>query len=117
MMIDNTENNEFTDLLSDYAAPIEDDGFSDHVLSQTQIAKKTAPLKPIMIGSAALLAALIAVPQLAGLRHLISGVKLPELSLDMNALNEMSFSNTAIFALLAAMLIGLASSLWISEDL
>ncbi len=121
MMIDDTENNEFTELLSGYAAPVEDDGFSAHVLTQAQTprntAQKTVLVKSIMVGGAALLAALIAVPQMAGLQHLISGIKLPEISINIASLSEMNFSNTAIFALLAAMLIGLASSFWISEDL
>ncbi len=124
-MVDDTENNEFEQLLSDYAAPIKDDGFSQHVMSNADLqaqtarntAQKTVLVKPVMVGGAALLAALIAVPQLAGLQHLISGIKLPEMSLDISALNELSLSNTGIFALLAVMLIWLASSLWISEDL
>ncbi|PHS41969.1 MAG: hypothetical protein COA91_00915 [Robiginitomaculum sp.] len=117
MMVDNTENNEFRELLSDYAAPIEDDGFSQHVLTQAPSPRNTGAIKRTMIGTAALIAAIVSVPQLASLKHFISGIKLPEVSLNLSALNEMSISNAAIFALLAAMLIGLASSFWLNEDM
>ncbi|MBL4854100.1 MAG: hypothetical protein JKY25_07640 [Robiginitomaculum sp.] len=117
MMVDNTENNEFTELLSDYAAPIKDDGFSEHIMLQAQTARNTAPLKPIMVGSATLLAALIAAPQLVNLKHVISDVKLPEFSLGIIPLNDMSMSTLAMSTLLAVMAAGVATSLWFSEDM
>jgi len=41
-MVDDTENNEFEQLLSDYAAPIKDDGFSQHVMSNADLQAQTA---------------------------------------------------------------------------
>ena len=83
-----------------------------------QISKhRPAPLKPIMVGSATLLAALIAAPQLVNLKHVISDVKLPEFSLGIIPLNDMSMSTLAMSTLLAVMAAGVATSLWFSEDM
>ena len=49
MMVDNTENNEFRELLSDYAAPVGDDGFSEHVLMQAHAPRNTGAIKNTQI--------------------------------------------------------------------
>ena len=117
MMVDNTENNEFRELLSDYAAPISDDGFSDHVLMQAHAPKNTGAIKNLMVGMAALLATFSAIPQLGKLLHLLGGVKFPELALPANVLESASMPTMTIFALLALMIVGLASTFLFSSDL
>lgn len=117
MMVDNTENNEFRELLSDYAAPIDDDGFSDHVLMQAHSPQNTGAIKNLMVGLAALLATFTAVPQLGKLIHLLGGVQLPELALPTNILESASMPNLTIFALLALMIVSLAGSFLFSSDI
>lgn len=116
MMVDNTEDNEFRELLSDYAEPISDDGFSEHVLMQTYAPQNVGRIKNIMVGGAALLAAFMAVPQLGKLKQLVGGVKLPELSLPANLLETTSMPNMTIIALLAVLVVGLGSSFLFSSD-
>ncbi len=122
MMVDNTENNELRELLSDYAAPISDDGFSDYVLMQAHALQNQAPhntsaIKNLMVGTAAVLAAFTAIPQLGKLKQLLGGVKLPELTLPANVLEGPSMSTMTIFALLALMIIGLGGSFLFSSDI
>ncbi len=121
MMVDNTENNEFRELLSDYAQPISDDGFSEHVLMQANKPKNAALIKNLMVGGAALMAAFIAVPQLDKLIHLlgqlVGSVKLPELSVPRNFLETASMPSMTIIALLAVLIVGVASTFLFSSDL
>jgi len=117
MMVDDTENNEFRELLSDYAEPISDDGFSEHVLMQANAPQNIGTIKRFMVGGATLMAALVAVPQLSKLLQLLGGVKLPELSIPTN-LAETSYAPTMpIMALLAVLIVGLGSSFLFSSDL
>jgi len=116
MMVDNTENNEFRELLSDYAAPISDDGFSDHILMQAHAPRHTGAIKNLMVGIAALLATFLAIPQLGKLKHLLAGVQLPELGLPANILESASMPNLTIFALLALLIVSVAGSFLFSSD-
>jgi len=122
MMVDNTENNEFRELLSDYAAPISDDGFSDHILMQANTLQNQAPrnvgaIKNIMVGIAALLATFTAIPQLGKLKQLLGDVQLPELALPANVLESTSMPTMTIFALLALMIVSLSGSFLFSSDI
>jgi len=127
MMVDNTENNEFRELLSDYAAPISDDGFSDHILMQAntlqnqtlqnQVPQNVGAIKNIMVGIAALLATFTAIPQLGKLKQLVGGVQLPELALPANVLETASMPTMTIFALLALLIVSLSGSFLFSSDI
>jgi len=117
MMVDDTENNEFRELLSDYAAPINDDGFSDHVLMQAHAPRNTGAIKNLMVGMATLLAAFTAIPQLGKLKQLLGGIKLPELALPANVLESASMPTMTIFALLALMIVSLGGSFLFSSDI
>lgn len=117
MMVDNTENNEFRELLSDYAAPISDDGFSDHVLMQAHAPQNTSTIKNLMVGMAALLATFTAVPQLGKLKQLLGGVQLPDITLPANILESASVPNLTVFALLALMIVSLGGSFLFSSDI
>ena len=124
MMIDEPENNEFRELLSDYAQPIDDDGFAAHVLAQSPKNKpqqNTALLKNFMLSGATLMATLIAVPQLGKLQQLIAGIKLPEITLPMNVLEASgsgtSSSSLLILALMATLLISIGGSFVFGKDL
>ena len=122
MMVDNTENNEFRELLSDYAAPVGDDGFSDHILMQANTLQNQAPrnvgaIKNIMVGIAALLATFTAIPQLGKLKQLVGGVQLPELALPANVLETASMPTMTIFALLALLIVSLSGSFLFSSDI
>ena len=116
MMVDNTENNEFRELLSGYAAPIDDDGFSDHVLMQAHAPQKPGMIKNLMVGTAAVLASFTAIPQLGKLKQLLGGVQLPELALPANILESASMPTMTIFALLALMIVSLGGSFLFSSD-
>lgn len=117
MMVDDTENNEFRELLSDYAEPINDDGFSDHVLMQVQKPRDMNMLKNLMIGGAALMAGFVALPQLGKLVQLIGEIKLPEISLQSGLVENSNMPHMAIIALLAVLIIGLSGSFLFSSDL
>ena len=117
MMVDDTENNEFRELLSDYAEPVSDDGFSEHVLLQANAPQNTGKIKTLMVGSAALMAGFIALPQVGKLVQLVSGVTLPEVSLPGNFLETANMPSMTIIALLAVLIVGIASSFLFSSDL
>lgn len=117
MMVDDTENNEFRELLSDYAEPISDDGFSEHVLLQASAPQNVGRIKNIMVGGAALMAAFVAVPQVGKLVQMVGGVKLPELSLPTNMMETANMPNMTMIALLAVLIVGVASSFLFSSDL
>lgn len=127
MMVDNTENNEFRVLLSDYTTPISDDGFSEHVLIQAPNSQKIAPqnigmIKRLMIGGAALLAALIAVPQLGKLQQFLASIRVPEVSLpthiiETNFIENANMSSLTTTVLLAVLVVGFASSVLFSSDI
>jgi len=121
MMVDNTENNEFRELLSDYTAPTTDNGFSEHVLMQAhlqeQAPQNTGAIKNLMLGMAAVLAAFFVVPQLGKLKHLLGGIQLPELTLPANVLESASMPTMTIFALLALMIVCLGGTFLFSSDI
>jgi len=117
MMVDNTENNEFRELLSDYAAPIGDDGFSEHVLMQAHAPQNIGAIKNLMVGTAVLLATLTAIPQLGKLKLLLGEIQLPELALPANMLESASMPSMTIFALLALMIVSLGSTFLFSSDI
>lgn len=117
MMVDNTENNEFRELLSEYSAPIDDDGFSEHILMQTHTPRNVTAIKTLMIGIAALLAAFTAIPQLGKLQHLIASIRLPDIALPANVLESVNMPTLTIFALLALMIVSLGGSFLFSSDI
>jgi hypothetical protein len=117
MMVDNTENNEFRELLSEYSAPIADDGFSKHILKQAHAPRNVGAIKTLMIGMAALLATFMAIPQLGKLQHLLASIQLPKIALPVNMLESASIPTLTIFALLALMIISLGSSFLFSSDI
>lgn len=80
-MIDNdTDDHEFTNALAAYAAPIRDDGFSQHVIMLAYPPQNTQALKRLMICVAGLLAACVAVPRLGGIVSLIATLEVFEIS-------------------------------------
>ena len=76
---------------------------------------------PALVAASALMpqALLLVAAMLLGvnLKHVISDVKLPEFSLGIIPLNDMSMSTLAMSTLLAVMAAGVATSLWFSEDM
>ncbi len=123
MMVDNTENNEFRELLSAYTAPIEDDGFAAQVLlqaeQQTQAdrpVQNATMIKNLMLGSAAVLATLFAAPHLAKVKTLIASIHLPEFSAPANVLDTSSTSSMMVLAMLAVLMIGIGSSFVFGKD-
>ncbi len=117
MMVDNTENNEFRELLSGYTAPVSDEGFSDHILMQINAPRNTGAIKNYMVGIATLLASFAAIPQLGKLRQLLGGVQIPELILPADLLTNASMSTLTIFTLLALMIVSLSGSFLFSSDI
>ena len=126
MMIDNTEDNEFRELLADYAAQIADDGFSamvmdnvpEGVMTQVPAAKPTqAPrLKYTLIGGASILAALVAAPQVQKLHHMISSVQVPDVSLSANFWQNFNAPTVAMFAILSMTIAWLGGAFLFGAD-
>jgi len=65
MMMQNPDDNLFADMLSDYAAPVADDGFSDTVLNAIETeARKVERIRRFSIYGACFIGGLIAASQL-----------------------------------------------------
>ena len=80
MMQENTEDNMFNALLSDYAAPIGDDGFSESVLANLPTTQNSNPSKAKFVSIAAFIGGGFAALQIPSLWQYISSLKLPNLS-------------------------------------
>lgn len=74
MMHENTDDKMFQDLLSDYAAPVDDNGFGARVMEG--LPKRTPP-KAYFVGAGAIAGGAIAARQLPALWNYIGGLKLP----------------------------------------
>jgi len=77
VMHEDTENKMFKDLLSDYAAPAADNGFSEEVLAGLEAQPDHSRLKTRLVGGAGLIGAVIAGMQLPGLWNYLSGMSVP----------------------------------------
>jgi len=85
MMQDPIEDKQFENLLSDYAAPIDDDGFSAHLLAQLPDEQNSAQsntesrthLRRAFIGGGAIVGGGIATTQVPALAKLLGKVSLP----------------------------------------
>lgn len=80
MMQDNTEDNMFNALLSDYAAPVSDGGFSESVLEKLPTTQISNPLKAKFVSIAALVGGGFAALQIPSLWQYISSLQLPSIS-------------------------------------
>jgi len=104
MMSDNSEDKIFKDLLSDYARPVPDGGFSAAVLTRCARRKDNRVLKTVTIGSAALVGGLIAAAQLPALLQLTSKFSVPEIptsklaTIDVNTLASTIFASPFMLA-------------------
>ncbi|HFB54725.1 MAG TPA: hypothetical protein ENJ46_02280 [Hellea balneolensis] len=78
MFMENSEDRMFKDLLTDYAAPVADEGFSDHVLASLPRTRDTQRLKLAAIGSAFFMASLIFIAQLPSLFRLLARIQTPK---------------------------------------
>jgi len=86
MMMQNPDDNLFKNLLSDYAAPLEDDGFTQAVMRSANIsARHVDNFRRAMIGGACFIGGVIAATQLPALMGLIGkvDVALPAASTDL----------------------------------
>lgn len=120
-MQEDTEEKMFNELLSDYAAPAEDNGFSDFVLAALPRPKNHQRLKSLMVGGAGALGAVIAVSQLQGLWTYASGVKIPKLpAIEAPSVEVGAFANSALMSSAYAPILlglGLLLVLWIGQTL
>jgi len=67
----------FENLLQDYAAPVADDGFTDHVMAQiTAETEKQARLRRLILWGASFTGGVIAATQLPGLVQWLASVEL-----------------------------------------
>jgi hypothetical protein len=118
-MQENTEDKMFQQLLGDYAAPAEDNGFSDLVLSSLPQPRNTRLIKSVMVGGAGAIGAVIASAKLPALWAYVSGVKLPALptvetpTVNMDVLaNSSLLSSPYAPALLGVIVL---SALWMGQ--
>jgi len=76
MMMQNPDDNLFADMLSDYAAPVADEGFSDMVLNTIQAeARKVERIRRFSIYGACFVGGVIAATQLPALVAMASKIK------------------------------------------
>ena len=80
MMQDPIDDKMFEDLLGDYAAPVDDNGFSAKVMDSLPPVSDTDALRTRLISSAGLVGVIIAAFQIPALTKLIAKVKLPEVN-------------------------------------
>jgi len=82
MMMSEPENNLFKELLSDYAAPVADNGFTDALMQEIQLRQqKRERLRRSLLGTAFFVGGIIAATQVPNLVNLLAqySPSLPEL--------------------------------------
>lgn len=120
-MQDNTEDKMFKTLLADYAAPTDDNGFSDFVLANLPKPRNTKLIKSVMVGGAGALGALIASAKLPALWAYVSGVTMPALpavetpTMDITAITNSSLMNSSYAPVILGL--GLLLVLWMGQTL
>lgn len=123
MMQENTEDNMFNALLSDYAAPIGDDGFSEGVLASLPTTQISNPSKAKFVSIAAVVGGGIAALQLPSLWRYISNLKLPSLdipNLDMGQVEAVTTGSSYTLvatATFAVMMIWLCSTFLLGDQM
>lgn len=121
VMHEDTEDKMFKDLLSDYAAPADDNGFSDHVLASFEARPDHSRLKMLMVGGAGLVGAAIAGLQLPGLWNYVSGFKVPTLQpVSAPAVDTSLLSSTygmAIAGMVLLLLLWVGNNILFGEDM
>ena len=120
-MHEDTEDKMFQQLLGDYAAPADDNGFSDLVLASLPQARNTKLIKSVMVGGAGAIGAVIASAKLPALWAYVSVVKLPALpAIETPAVNMDVLANSSLLSSpYAPALLGVIvlSALWIGQVL
>ncbi|RZV43814.1 MAG: hypothetical protein EX271_03115 [Acidimicrobiales bacterium] len=120
-MQEDTEEKMFKDLLSDYAQPAKDNGFSEFVLATLPQPQSHKRLKSFMVGGAGALGGVIALTQLKGLWTYASGVKIPKLpaietpSMEIGTLANSSLMSSSYGPLILGL--GMLLTLWIAQVL
>ena len=117
-MQENTEDKMFAELLSDYARPATDNGFSEFVLASMPRSQSQKRLKSLLVGGAGALGAAIAATQMKGLIGLVQAVNLPTLktpSVDMTSLANSSLMSSAYAPVFLGL--GLLVALWMAQNL
>lgn len=77
MMMQNPDDNLFQDLLSDYAAPVAEDGFSDAVIKSIEAeSRKVERIRRFSIYGACFIGGLIAASQIPALVNMTAKIKL-----------------------------------------
>ena len=117
-MQENTEDKMFAELLSDYAEPAEDNGFSQFVLASLPRPQSQQRLKSLLVGGAGALGAAIAATQLKGLLSFTKGLTIPTLeapTVDMTALANSSLMGSTYAPVFLGL--GLLTALWIAQTL
>lgn len=133
MMHETPEDNMFTDLLGEYAAPIADNGFSAKVLADIQMHTQEANtetrqnLKNFIVGGAAIIGGMVAALQLPALWTYVKGLSVPVVevpTLDLSSVQTSIGANMATpsytlaaFAMMAALCIWLASAFIFGDNL
>ena len=112
MMQDPIDDKMFEDLLGDYAAPVDDNGFSAKVMDSLPAVRDTDALRTRLISGAGLAGVLIAAFQIPALTKLIAKVKLPEINTpSMGSLPTLSEIEPGLlgspYGLIAALLVTL----------
>jgi len=101
MMMQNLDDNLFQDLLSDYATPVSEDGFSDTVLNKINAeARKVERIRKISIYSACFVGGMSAATQFSSLMGLVSKISIttPQLStIDAAAIPVWGFAGIILF--------------------
>lgn len=126
MMHDNSEDKMFKDLLGDYAAPADDDGFSAALLANLPAEPNPARIKSLLVGSAAAVGGAIAMMQVPALWTYLKGVSVPKLptpsapAIDFSALDSTGLMSSSygiwVFTLGALMALWIGKSVLLGDD-
>ena len=120
-MQENTEDKMFQQLLGDYAAPADDNGFSDRVLASLPKARNTKLIKSVMVGGAGALGAAIASAKLPALWSYVIGAKIPTLpkvetpSVDISIISNYGLMNSSYGPVILGL--GILLVLWMGQTL
>jgi len=117
-MQENTEDKMFAELLSDYAEPAQDNGFSEFVLASLPRPQNQQRLKSILVGGAGALGAAIAATQLKGLIGFVQALSMPTLkapTVDMTSLANSSLMGSSYAPVFLG--IGLLVAVWMAQTL
>ncbi|PHR60192.1 MAG: hypothetical protein COA43_07800 [Robiginitomaculum sp.] len=136
MMHETPEDDMFTALLSEYSAPIKDNGFSADMMAMvvtqdtlvTVTAAKHKKIKTVIVGSSAIIGGAYAALQIPNLLRIIQGVSLPKIDITMPTVSGFSvpsvdptlFSSSymmAAAAMLGMMFIWLAGTLTFGNNI